>query len=31
MIQQKIINDQVVHDGIQRDKLGYPLSEIKSF
>ena len=31
MIQQKIINDQVVHDGIQRDRLGYPLSEIKSF
>mgnify|MGYP003136382625 FL=1 len=30
MIQQKIINDRVVHDGIQRDRLGYPLSEITS-
>ena len=30
MIQQKIINDRVVHDGIERDRLGYPLSEITS-
>ena len=30
MVQQQIINDRVVHDGIQRDRLGYPLSEITS-
>jgi hypothetical protein len=29
MVQQRIINDRIVSDGIQRDRLGYPLSEIK--
>ena len=29
MVQQKIIDDSIVHDGIQREKLGYPLNEIK--
>ena len=30
MVQQRIIKDRIVSDGIQRDRLGYPLSEIKS-
>ena len=29
MVQQKIINDRIVFDDIQRDRLGYPLNEIK--
>ena len=29
MVQQRIIKDRIVSDGIQRDRLGYPLSEIK--
>ena len=30
MVQQRIIKDRIVSDGIQRDRLGYPLSEITS-
>ena len=26
MVQQRIIKDRIVSDGIQRDRLGYPLS-----